>query len=111
MTLVDSPSLSFHSEEEGIELERLCAGRSVILVMDACQRFSELLRTVEASRRYQPSAIAFTRIDLASHHGVIYDVLKAAKLPLFGFSLSRSFTTPFKFFEPAELAGFLLGQN
>ena len=82
-----------------------------MIVVDALSRLNEILHLVEKAKRLNPVGIAFTRLDLAYQHGILYDVLRASKLPLLGVSLSSSFATPFRFFEPIELARFLLNQT
>jgi flagellar biosynthesis protein FlhF len=106
--LVDSPSLSLSSAERPQEIEGLCEGRSVLLVLDASARLNELLRFVDRAEKYRPAAVAFTRLDSISQFGIIYDVLKSAKLPLLGASLSQSFRASFKFFDTTELVNFIL---
>lgn len=112
LQLVDTPALSLRSEKEAEEMERICRNRNVLLVLDASSRLTELMKTVEASHRYAPSAIAFTRLDLVSEPGVIFDVLKQSKLPLFGLSMNGQLKKSFRFYEAMDLAGYLLnGQS
>jgi flagellar biosynthesis GTPase FlhF len=77
-------------------------------VLDATTRLNECLRIVERAERLQPTAIVFTKLDVASNYGFIFDVIRQSKLPLLGVSLSPSFKTPFKSFEPISLAQFIL---
>jgi len=109
MVLIDSPSLPTTEAERWADLEKICENRSVLLVIDASTRFPEALRIVDrVTKRVTISAIAFSRVDLASDLGLIYDLAKATKLPILGASISQSFKTSFKFFEPSELANLIL---
>lgn len=107
--LVDTPSLNFQSESESMEIEKMCRNRNTVLVLDAAARLSELLRIIELSKRFAPTAVAFTRLDAVMEPGVIYDVLKTSRLPLLGVSIGSSLNGgTLKFFESLELAQYLL---
>ncbi len=113
LSFADSPALPSHnlegSEERWNEIERACSERSVVVVLDATSRLSELIRQIDlAKTRLNIAAVAFTRMDVTSQYGIIFDILKQTKLPLMGASLSLSFKTAFKFFESNELANFIL---
>jgi flagellar biosynthesis protein FlhF len=91
------------------EVERSCTERSVLLVIDASMRLKEALRVVEnVTAKVPVTALAFTRLDLISQAGIMYDVLRRSRLPLLGASISSSFKVGFKFFEPMELANYIL---
>jgi flagellar biosynthesis protein FlhF len=107
--VIDTSSLTWYDAEGIGEVQRICRDCNTLLVLDASQRLSELLRTVSQAERLAPVALAFTRLDMVAQTGVIFEVLRAVKLPLLGASVSRSFTEPFRFFEPAELARYILG--
>ena len=108
ISFLDTPSVSQASGEIYKEVEKNCRDCSTVIVLDASQRLEELLKTVDRLTRLAPVALAFTRLDLVSQAGVVYDVLKQTKLPLLGFSVSSSFTQAFRFFEPASLARFIV---
>lgn len=110
--LIDTPALHIKgTPEEEAELLDICRGTNTYIVLDASWRLSEMLRVVESARRFAPAAVAFTRLDLSVEHGVIFDLLKQTNLPLLGLSVSSSFQSPFKFYEPEELAAFLLREE
>ncbi len=106
--LLDTPSLGLGQNDAFKEVERNCRDASTVVVLDASQRLAELLKTVDRMARLAPVALAFTRLDLVSQAGVIYDVLKQTKLPLLGLSISPGFSTSFRFFEPPALARFIV---
>ncbi len=106
--LQDTPSLGVNQVEIFKEIERNCRDASVLVVLDASQRLGELLRTVDRFTNLAPVALAFTRLDLVSDAGVIYEVLKQTKLPLLGVSQSAGFSSAFRFHEPTSLARYLV---
>jgi flagellar biosynthesis protein FlhF len=106
--LLDTPCLGLGQADAFKEVERNCRDASTVVVLDASQRLAELLRTVDRMSRLAPVALAFTRLDLVSQAGVIYDVLKQTKLPLLGLSVSPGFSNSFRFFEPPALARFIV---
>ena len=108
VSLHDCPSLPLTGHERMDELETACANRSVCLVIDASIRLPEMIRIYERATRFRPVAVNFTRFDGLVAAGVIHDFLKQTKLAVLGASLSESFKTPFKFFEPTELGRFIL---
>lgn len=107
MKLIDSPALNL-GEGGNTALEKLCVERSVMLVLDASTRYSELMRQIDHAMVFNPEAIVFTKTDNVEERGVIYDVLKATQLPLVGLSVSASFKTKFRFLTPADLAMYLV---
>jgi len=109
--LFDTPSLAFQSDLDNQEIEKMCRNRNTILVLDAAARLSELQRTIEMAKRFAPTAIAFTRLDVVAEPGVVYDVLKSSRIPLLALSLSGAMKGSLRFFEPIELAGFLLNPS
>jgi flagellar biosynthesis GTPase FlhF len=109
--LIDTPALTWESPSGIEEAQRICRDSNTLLVLDASQRLSELLRIVDMAATLAPVALAFTRLDMVSQSGVIYEVLRAVKLPLLGASVSQSFSIPFRFFEPADLARHILGER
>lgn len=111
MTLIDSPALSLKENEDMKELEKAGCNRSVVVVLDAATRLTEMKRIVDYALQFSPKAIAFTRLDLVSQRGVIYDILRSTKLPLLGISESPSFKVPFRFFSPTELANYILSRR
>jgi len=106
--LVDSPAMPLNRRDDLERFMRLSAGRSVVLVVDSCHRLSELMRIIDKARVLQPSAICFTRADLAGQWGVIYDVLKASRIPLLAVSRGASFKTPLEYFSSIELGRWLI---
>ncbi len=106
--LLDTPSVAPEQGELYRVVEKSCRDASTVIVLDAGQRLSELLRTVERFSRLAPVALAFTRLDLVAQAGVVYDVLKQTKLPLLGLSVSHAFSTAFRFFESASLAKYIV---
>jgi flagellar biosynthesis protein FlhF len=106
--LLDTPSVGLNHTDAFREVERNCRDASTVVVLDASQRLNELLKTVDRLSRLAPVALAFTRLDLVSQAGVVYDVLKQTKLPLLGLSVSPGFSSSFRFFEPATLARFIV---
>jgi flagellar biosynthesis protein FlhF len=105
--LVDTPALAFDREDwQGHE--KLCRDSKVILCLEASCRYEDAMRIVERAQRLNPQAIAFTKLDVVGSFGAIYDVLRTSKLPLLGVSVSPSFKTPFRFFEPIDAAYFIL---
>jgi flagellar biosynthesis protein FlhF len=113
MTLIDCPALSLKENEDTAELEKICGNgnHSVCIVLDAATRSNEMKRVVDYSLQFSPKAIAFTRLDLVSQRGAVYDILRSTKLPLLGLSESPSFKVPFRFFSPTELAAYLLSRR
>ena len=109
--LADSPAFCWRNKSECDELAGLCGANNILLVVDATQRLSEVRKTLDAARRFVPAAIALSRVDMVSDFGVIFDILKYAKLPLLCASVSRSFKVPAKFFEPLELAHFIVSSS
>lgn len=107
--IVDTPSLSLSDDKTFQTLDKICRNRNAIIVLDASSRLRELTRILDASARFAPHAIAFTRLDQVSEPGVIYDVLKQSKIPLLGLSVKPSFRGAIRFFEPMDLAHFLVG--
>jgi len=80
----------------------------VLLVVDARERFSEsqhLARRISEKTNF--SAVAFSRLDLIQSRGFLFDMLRSSRTPLLGGSLSASFKTPFKFFEPSEFSQYV----
>lgn len=108
MTLIDCPALSLKESDDLKEIEKVGHHRSVVVVLDAATRLTEMKRVLDYSLQFSPKAIAFTRLDLVSQRGVIYDILRTTKLPLLGVSESPSFKVPFRFFTPTELANYIL---
>jgi len=106
--LIDCPALDLSNSGQAEELERVCDGRPVCVVLDGTSRLNEILRILNRTRRFNPQAIAFTRLDLISQQGVILDAIRKSRLPLLGASIGQSFQTPFKYFETLELAQFIL---
>lgn len=81
---------------------------STLLVADARERLAEsqyLARSI--AERMKVNAIAFSRLDLVQGRGFLFDLMRSEKLPLLGGSLSSSFKTPFKFFEPTEFSQYV----
>ncbi|MBM4303587.1 MAG: hypothetical protein FJ112_04610 [Deltaproteobacteria bacterium] len=107
MKLIDSPALGLNGENQST-LEKLCVEKSSFLVLDASSRLSELMRQVDRAMEFHPEGVVFTKVDNIEDRGVIYDVLKSTQLPLIGLSISSSFKTRFRFFNPSELAQFLI---
>lgn len=106
--LQDTPSIGVNQPDVFKEIEKNCRDASVLIVLDASHRLEELLRTVDRFSTLAPVALAFTRLDVVSEAGVVYEVLKQTKLPLLGFSVSHTFTAAFRFYEPASLARYLV---
>jgi flagellar biosynthesis protein FlhF len=109
--LIDTPAMKPGDEEWAKDCERICEGRSTVLVLDSTMRLSEMLHTVEAASRFSLAAVAFTKCDLAHELGVIPEVISAARLPLFGLSTTDSFREPFHFPEADELARRVFGKE
>lgn len=108
--LIDTPAFTLDPfDDSDADLRRICADTNTFIVLDASVRFKELLRIVDKAACYSPSAIAFTKVDLVTQGGVIYEVLKHTRLPLLGLSLSASFRTPFAFMSSYELAERVIG--
>lgn len=81
---------------------------SVLLVADARERYQEsILLARQIAERVKLSALAFSRLDLVQGRGFLFDLLRAVRTPLMGGSLSSSFKTPFKFFEPVEFSQYV----
>jgi flagellar biosynthesis protein FlhF len=108
--LIDTPSLTWDNKECVAEVEKICRDTNTVLVLDASARFPELVRTVERASQFAPMAIAFTRLDTIAQAGVIYEVLKHVRLPLLGASVGSGFAVPFQFFEPSELARWIVAK-
>ena len=98
--LVDTPA-ALPGPDEG--LEELCRLGRVVIVLDGTSRMTEQLRMVESWRPYNPAAVTFTRFDIASQLGGIYDLTKAINLPMLGASMAASYKTPYRFFNVDEL--------
>jgi flagellar biosynthesis protein FlhF len=102
--LLDTPSTGPNQTELQKEVEKNCLATSTVVLLDASQRLSELMRTIEKWSRVAPVAIAFSKIDTVSDLGVLFEVLRASKLPLLGVSLAPSFGDAFRFLDPGSLA-------
>ncbi len=112
-SFADSPAFPMAGTEKAVErwaeIEAVCRDRSVIVVLDASARLNELVRQVDQAKvRLNVTGLAFTRLDIIAHYGIVHDVLKATKVPLLGASLSQSYKTAFKFFENSELCSLIL---
>lgn len=81
---------------------------STLLVVDASSRLFEVKKYMDNFFNENIKAIIFTKVDLVSQKGFIYDVLKYTKLPLLGISKSASFKVPFQFLSPKDLCEYLL---
>jgi flagellar biosynthesis protein FlhF len=106
--IIDTPAMGLLQQSLAVELARTCRESSVILVLDAGQRLSELLRVVEQAESLAPVGVFFTRVDMVQGCGVVHDLLKAARLPLLGMSVSANLRNALQFFEPTDLARTLL---
>lgn len=102
--LIDGVNLP-RTKNERIELSK---DQAVILVVDASMRLLEIQRLIDQAQEYDPKAMVFTKLDLVSQRGIIYDILKYSKIPLLGITRSSSYKVPFQFFETKELAEFIL---
>lgn len=81
---------------------------AVLFVADARERYSETLAVLNQVASKMPlTAVAFSRLDLIQSRGYLFDLLRSARVPLLGGSLSSSFKVPFKFFEVAELSQYV----
>lgn len=81
---------------------------STLLVADARERLAESQHLArEISDRLKINAIAFSRLDMVQGRGFLFDLMRSVKVPLLGGSLSSSFKTPFKFFEPTEFSQYV----
>lgn len=106
---IDTTAVPVGNEEAMEKFARTLEGTTVLLTVDATARASEIIRLAShLLKRIPISALCFTKLDLISQPGVLYDVLRTVKLPLLGASLGSSFKTTFKFFQPSELGSFLI---
>lgn len=108
LTFIDTPALLWREAQIVAEIEKTCRDSSTLLVLDASHRLEELLDSVNRSQRFAPVAIAFTRLDQVSRIGVVHDVIRAAKLPLLGCSISAALTSSFRFFDSGKLASYII---
>lgn len=109
--LIDTTALKLGDETAAKDLEHVCEGRSTVVVLDATMRLREMYRVMDSASRFSPAAVAFTKCDLASELGVIFELLSASRLPLFGLSVSDSFREPLVFPESDELARRILKET
>lgn len=108
ISIIDTPSLLLDAPSVERDLKSRLENKNKVLVLDATMRLREMLRIFEYSADLDLRAVAFTRFDIATQFGVLFDFLQRTKLPLLGASLSQSFKTSFKFFERREFANFIL---
>ncbi len=101
--LIDTPAYSLDLKESNKSIEKILSYSNIVLVIDASNRLEEAMNIVEQTMKLRPSAIAFTKLDVATRYGLIYDVIKKTKLPLFGISVSASFKIPFRFLSSEDV--------
>lgn len=82
--------------------------KSVLLVIDGCMRLKEALKIIEKLVSVHIDGIVFTRVDMTTNLGALFDVLRFSKLPLLGMTSSSSFKIPIRFFKPREFTDFVL---
>lgn len=108
--LYEAPAFPLKGKQASV-LEKLCQENGAFIVLDATTRFREMCRVINECERFQPRAVSFTRFDVASQLGVVFDVLRMTKLPLLGASISSSFQNEFQFYGPEQLAETILGRR
>ena len=106
--LADTPSCSWRRPAEWEKLRQFCGQANVFVVLDATQRVAESVQTLQAAANLRPKAIAFTRVDLVTEFGALYEILSRSGLPLMAVSISSSFKVPVTFFAPERLGHFLV---
>lgn len=105
IVIFDTPAWENHSKAKLFEATEF---DSVLAVVDARERLSEATHFIKHVCLETPlSAVAFSRLDLVRTRGFLFDMLRALKVPLMGASLSSSFKSQFKFFEPSEFSQFV----
>lgn len=110
-TLVDVSAIGSQQSDFKDDMERLLNSLdrpSPILVLDATQRHTELMQIADLVERFNPVAVAFTKVDLAANFGGIYEFLKKTRLPLLSLSVSDSFKSALRFMGQLDLAKFIL---
>ena len=78
MCLIDCSSVSYEADEINDEIERILRTHDkhgTFLVLDATMRLKEMLRVFDATQRFSPEAVVFTKMDLASNFGSIFDFI------------------------------------
>jgi len=108
-TWIDTAAFGFDEDGEMVDLERTTKGSRVALVLDARCRLDEILRSVERAERLVPVALAFTHLDLCSRIGVIYDVMRATRMPLLAASVEGSLSGPLGLWDQREAGRRIVG--
>lgn len=109
--LIDCPAFSFEADEVNQEIERILSQfekHSSFLVLDSTARLNEMMRMFDLASRFHIEAVAFTKMDVASNLGAIYDFVRRTKLPILGGSVSQSFAVGLQLFSAGELAQMIL---
>lgn len=106
--IFDTPAIGFVQQEVAKELDKICRESSVLLVLDAGQRYAELMRSIAEAESLGPVGLFFTRVDVVRGAGVVYDVLRSSRLPLLGVSVGGGFRNSLQLLEPMDLASVLL---
>lgn len=109
--LIDTPAFSFEGEEVNQEIDRILGQferHSAFLVLDSTARLNEMMRMFDLASRFHIEAVAFTKVDVASHLGAVYEFVKRTKLPILGASVSQSLAVQLQTPSPTELAQTIL---
>lgn len=110
-TLVDLSAMTLHSNGFKRDIDQLLGTLerpAPIMVLDSTQRTEDLMRSAEWAQKYSPVAVAFTKTDLASNFGGLYDFLRRTKIPLLSLSVSDSFRSGLRFCGQLDLASLIL---
>ena len=103
---IDTAALCL-SEPANVSTPRL--GRwKIVLVVDGCSRLKEMQRIVDYCRPFKPNTLVFTRLDLATEYGALFDIQRFSGIPVLGGSFSGSFSTPFCFFDTNSLSNLIV---
>lgn len=113
-TLVDVSAIGSRTNDFREDMERLLYSLdrpSPILILDSTQRHTELMQMAEIAQRFNPVAVAFTKVDLAANLGGVYEFLKRTRLPLLSLSVSDSYKSALRFVGQLDLASLILNNG
>lgn len=100
---IDCPSLPLGGTDTEWELfEKTVSAKKTFVVLDATTRLKEAERFLEQVVRFSPVGICFTKIDLVSQLGPMFELLRTSKFPLVGVSMAQAFKVPFRFLDEKE---------
>ncbi len=95
---IDTPGMETVSQEEVLRICREVPGSRTILVLDATQKMTTLLKSIEtlntSSKNHRWDAFMLTRWDLGEDWELVEQVHRLTQCPLLGISTSPRFDVP-----------------